>query len=145
MDRGAHTAREVNMEDAERENDEPFEGIDVDSPLGRVRLGRATRRSISVNATSEDDAYSAARRLVRRRIRFYRHLTTYVVVNLILLAFDGLTGDGFWVQWVAGIWGAFILYDFLSGFVFPSRWGREAERRMIEHELRRRGKPTGDQ
>jgi hypothetical protein len=133
------------MEDAEGERDEPFEGVDIDSPLGRVRLGRATGRGVQADAEVGDDAYKAARRRVRRRIQFYRHLTTYVVANLILLAFDALTGDGFWVQWVAGVWGAFLLFDFLSGFVFPGLWGSEAERRMIERELRRRGKPTGDQ
>lgn len=133
------------MEDAERESDEPFEGVDIDSPLGHVRLDRAAGRDVQVNAEGVDDAYKAARRRVRRRIRFYRHLTTYAIVNLILLAFDGLTGDGFWVQWVAAVWGVFLLFDFLSQLVFPSLWGSEAERRMIERELKRRGKPTGDQ
>ena len=133
------------MEDAEHETDEPFEGVDIDSPVGRIRLGRGRGRRLRSRAGNADDAYSAARRRVRRRLRFYRDLMTYVVVNLVLLAFDGLTGDGFWVQWVAGIWGAFLLFHFLSAFVFPTLWGSEAERRMIERELRRRGEPTEGQ
>ncbi len=56
------------MEDAERDNDEPFEGVDIDSPLGRVRLGRAAGRGVQANAEGVDDAYKAARRRVRRRI-----------------------------------------------------------------------------
>ena len=133
------------MEDEERENDEPFEGVDIDSPVGRIRLGRGRGRRLRSKAGNAGDAYSAARRRVRRRLRFYRDLTTYVVVNLVLLAFDALTGGGFWVQWVAGIWGAFLLFDFLSAFVFPNLWGWEAERRMIEAELKRRGEPAEDQ
>ncbi len=133
------------MEDTEREDDEPFEGVDIDSPVGRIRLGRGHGRRFRFRAGTADDAYSAARRRVRRRLRFYRDLTTYVIVNLVLLAFDALTGGGFWVQWVAGIWGAFLLFDFLSAFVFPNLWGMEAERRMIERELKRRGEPAEDQ
>jgi hypothetical protein len=131
------------MEGTEHEDEEPFAGVDIDSPLGRIRLGRG--RGSAFRAGVDDDVYRAARRRVRRRLGFYRHLATYLVLNLIFLAFDGLTGGGFWVQWVAGIWGAFLAWEFLRAFVFPSLWGREAERRMIEHELRRRGKPTGDQ
>jgi hypothetical protein len=132
------------MEDMERDNDEPFDGVDIDSPLGRVRLGRGGGRRVQFEPGRADDAYRAARRRVRRRIRFYRHLTTYLALNLIFLAFDGLTGGGFWVQWVAGIWGVFLGWNFLSTFVFPNLWGPEAERRMIERELRRRGQPVED-
>lgn len=132
------------MEDTERDDDEPFEGVDIESPVGRIRMGRGRGRGFRVDVGGENDTYRVARRRVRRRIRFYRHLATYLVLNLIFLAFDGLTGGGFWVQWVAGIWGAFVLYDFLSGLVFPNLWGSEAERRMIESELRRRGQPVDD-
>jgi len=132
------------MPDVESE-EEPFEGIDIDSPIGRIRMGRGRGREFQFEVGSADDAYRAVRRRVRRRLRFYRHLTTFLVVNLILLAFDGLTGGGYWVQWVAGIWGVFLAWDFLSAFVFPSLWGSEVERRMIERELRRRGVRAGDQ
>jgi len=135
----------VIMEDAEHESDEPFEGVDVDSPVGRIRVGRSRGRRFRFRVGDRDDAYSAARRRVRRRLRFYRHLVTYLVLNLVFLAFDGLTGGGFWVQWVAGIWGAFLLYDFLSAFVFPNLWGWEVERRMIERELRRSRETAEDQ
>jgi len=127
------------MEGEERESDEPFEGVDIDSPLGRIRLGRGRSGKVRFEVGRMDDAYKSARRRVRRRLGFYRNLTGYVVLNLILLAFDGLSGGGFWVQWVAGILGAFLIWDFLSAFVFPNLWGSEAERRMIERELERRG------
>ena len=131
------------MEDAESE-EEPFDGIDIDSPSGRVRMGRGRGREFQVEVTGEEDAYRQARRRVRRRLRFYRHLTTFLVVNLVLLAFDGLTGGGYWVQWVAGLWGVFVVWEFLSTFVFPNLWGAEVERRMIERELGRRRGSEGD-
>ena len=132
------------MEDVEHEGDEPFDGIDIDSPLGRIRLGRGRGGDFRFKVGRGDDAYKAARRRVRRRLGFYRHLTTYLALNLIFLAFDGLTGGGFWVQWVAGIWGVFLVWNFLSAFMFPNLWGPEAERRMIERELKRRGEPVED-
>ena len=132
------------MEDVGPENDEPFDGIDIDSPLGRIRLGRGRGRGFQFEVGRADDEYKDARRRVRRRLGFYRHLATYLALNLIFLAFDGLTGGGFWVQWVAGIWGAFLVWNFLSALVFPNLWGPEAERRMIERELeRRRGRVKG--
>lgn len=133
------------MDDTEREGDEPFEGVDIDSPLGRIRLGRGGgRRGVHFELGKRDSAYKEARRRVRRRLSFYRHLTTYVALNLVFLAFDGLTGGGFWVQWVAGIWGIFLGWNFLSAFVFPNLWGAEVERRMIERELKRHGEPVED-
>jgi len=125
------------MADAGHE-DEPFEGIDIDSPIGRIRMGRGRAGEFQFETGSADYAYRRARRRVRRRLRFYRHLTTYLLLNLIFFGFDALTGGDYWVQWVAGIWGVFLAWDFLSAFVFPNLWGSEAERRMIERELRRR-------
>ena len=124
------------MDDAGPEG-EPFEGVDIDTPIGRIRMGRGPGREFQFEVGSADDAYRRARRRVRRRLRFFRHLTTYLLLNLIFFGFDALTGGGYWVQWVAGIWGVFIAWDFLSAFVFPNLFGSEAERRMIERELRR--------
>jgi hypothetical protein len=116
------------------EDDEGFEGVEFDTPVGSFRAGRGRR--------AYDDAgeeYRRARRLVRRRMGFFRHLTTAVSVLLMLLVIDIVTGPGdFWVQWVALVWGIILLLQFLNVFVFDAVIGREAERRMIERELRKR-------
>jgi hypothetical protein len=52
---------------------------------------------------------------------------------------DIVTGpDEFWVQWVALAWGVVLGVHLLNVFVFDSLLGGEAERRMIERELRKR-------
>lgn len=127
------------MKEAEpEEGEEPFEGIEIESPLGGIRLGRGGGRRFRIDVGGEEDAYRAARRRVRRKLRFFRHATTYVLLNLGLFLIDLATGGGFWVQWVAAIWGAFLAWHFLSTLVLPALWGPDLERRMIERELRRR-------
>jgi hypothetical protein len=86
----------------------------------------------------EDDDYRRARRRVRAKLAFYRHLATYAAVVVSLMVLDALAGGGLsWSLWVAGIWGAFVIWQGFSTFVFPTFWSRETEERMIEAELRK--------
>jgi hypothetical protein len=117
------------------EDDEGFEGVEFSTPVGSFRAGRGR----SWPEDDGDEEYRRARRRVRRVMGFYRHLTTYISVILVLLVIDIITGpDDFWVQWVALVWGIILFLHFLNVFTFDSFIGREAERRMIERELRRR-------
>ena len=127
-----------------KEGEEPFEGISIELPFLAFRAGRdhsaGTGRGFwgwTVKRNEDDDAYRRARRRVRARLGFYRHAATYAAVVASLFALDWITGGGFWVQWVAGIWGAFIVWQAFNVFVFPSVWSRETEERMIEEELKR--------
>jgi hypothetical protein len=62
-----------------------------------------------------------------------------VTVIAGLLVIDVVTGpDEFWVQWVALVWGVILGVHFLNVYVFDHLLGREAERRMIEREMRKR-------
>jgi cytochrome c biogenesis protein CcdA len=111
------------------QDDEGFEGVEFDTPIGSFRAGRS----------AQDDDYKAARRSVRRRMGFFRHLSTFVTVIAGLLVIDVVTGpEEFWVQWVALVWGVVLGVHLLNVFVFDALLGREAERRMIERELRKR-------
>lgn len=125
-----------------RDHDE-FEGIDISGPWGGVRIGSAGVR-IGRDWDDGDDAeVRRIRRRVRRRLDFYRHIGTYAVVVGGMALLDGLTGGGWWVQWVAIIWGAFLALQFMSTFVSPNLWGRDVEERMVRRELeRRRGRVT---
>jgi hypothetical protein len=89
-----------------------------------------------MSTENEDERYQEVRKRVRARLKFFRDLTTYVVVIAILAVVDWRTGDDWWVQWVAGVWGIFLLLDLLNVIVLPKFWGTEAEERMIEKELR---------
>jgi hypothetical protein len=127
---------------------------DIDLPWVRVNLGgrrwRGTRvedvegGAIEVDVMEPDDYYEVRHR-VRRRLRFFRHLFTYVLLNGLFVLLDWSTGgDGSgvnWAQWVALIWGIFLAWEFVSTFVGPALWGRDVEERMIERELRKRREP----
>jgi len=91
--------------------------------------------------TAERDEVRHIRREVRRKLNFYRNLVTFVVVIGILALINWLTGDYWWVAWVAGIWGGLLLLDFLRDFVGPALWGRNVEDRMVNRELKKRGLP----
>jgi hypothetical protein len=117
------------------QDDEGFEGVEFQTPVGSFRAGRGRGR----DGEEPDEDYRRARRRVRRVMAFYRHLTTYVSVILLLLLIDVVTGpEEFWVQWVAIVWGVILLIHFLNVFAFDQLLGREAEKRMIERELQRR-------
>lgn len=95
----------------------------------------------SSKESTESDEVRQIRAEVRRRLNFYRNLLSYLVIIPMLVLIDWLTGGDWWVQWVAGIWGAFLLLDFLRDFVGPQLWGRNVEERILERELRKRGHP----
>ncbi len=117
------------------EDDEGFEGVEFHTPVGSFRAGRGHGAMID----DDEEEYRRARRRVRRVMAFYRHLTTFVTVTLLLLVVDIVTGpEDFWVQWVALIWGIILLIHFLNVFAFDAILGREAEKRMLERELHKR-------
>jgi len=119
------------------QNDEEFEGAEVNTPVGSFRAGRS--RGWGPGDGEEDEEYRRVRRRVRRVIRFYKHLTTAVTTLLLLLVLDIVTGvKGWWVHWVAIVWGIILFIHFLNVFAFDALLGREAEKRMIERELGKR-------
>jgi len=123
-------------------DDEGFEGVEFNTPVGSFRAGHGR----GAWDDDGDESYKAARRRVRRKMAFYRHLSTFVTVILGLLVLDIVTGpEELWVQWVALIWGIVLAVHFLNVFMFDQLLGRDAERRMIEQELQRRrqGGPGG--
>ena len=120
-----------------RDNEEPNEGIQIDLPFLSFRAVRGTWAwGLKM---SGDDAYERARRRVRARLSFYRHLATYAAIIGAILFLDLVTGGGISnvVLWVAGIWGGLLVFQAANTFVFPVVWSRETEERMSQEELRR--------
>jgi hypothetical protein len=118
--------------------DDDFDGIDISGPWGGVRIGSG-RFGRWDDPESEGDAeYRRIRRRVRQRLDFMRHLVTFAVVVGAFALLDWLTGGGWWVQWLAGIWGGILLLQFFSNFVAPNLWGRDVEDRMVRREMERR-------
>jgi hypothetical protein len=118
-----------------------FEGIDISGPWGGVRIGSGRLRSFEDTDSDGDAEYRRIRRRVRQRLEFLRHMSTFVLVVGGLVLIDWLWGEGWWVQWVAGIWGAILGLQFFSTFISPNLWGRDVEERMVRREMaRRRGR-----
>jgi hypothetical protein len=121
------------------ERDE-FEGIDINGPWGGIRIGSGGVRvgNWGDDWGDDDDDVRRVRRRVRQKLNFYKNLTIFTVVVGGLALLDWGTDGGPWVQWVAIIWGAFITLEFMSTFVAPFVWGRDAEDRMVRQEVERR-------
>jgi hypothetical protein len=122
---------------SKRDDSESYQGINVDFPFLSFRIGRGGWGwQMTMN---QDDAYERARRRVRARLGFYRHLATYFAVIAAVVFIDLITGGGISgpVLWLSGIWGAFLVWQGFNVFIFPSVWSPETEERMIEEELRR--------
>ena len=82
---------------------------------------------------SEDEIYEQASQKVREKKRFYGGLVTYLIVNAVLIVIWALSGRGYpWFLWPLGIWGAFVLGDFLRIFVFREKSDHEAIEREVE-------------
>jgi len=125
------------------------DGVEIDLPFFRFYAGS---RGVHIGPSDDegvidmdmDDAaeYRHVRQIVRRRLRFVRHLFIYLALNGFFVLIDWQTGgpgNGIsWSIWVAAIWGAFFAWEFVSNFVAPYLWGRDMEERLIQRELRRR-------
>ena len=117
------------------------EGIRVELPFISFRFGGGSLGATQMTM-SYDDAYEDARRRVRARLGFYRHLATYAAGTAAIMFFDLVTGDGLsgFTIWLSGIWGAVLVWHMFNVFIFPAVWSRETEEKMIEDEMRKSGR-----
>jgi hypothetical protein len=82
---------------------------------------------------SEEQIYEEATKRVKEKKRFYNGLVTYLIVNAVLIVIWALSGRGYpWFLWPLGIWGAFVLGDFLRIFVFKEKSDQEDIEKEVE-------------
>jgi len=82
---------------------------------------------------SEEQIYEEASRRVKEKKRFYGDLTTYLIVNAVLVVIWALTDRGYmWFLWPLGIWGVFVLGHGLRIFVFGEKSDHEAIEKEVE-------------
>ena len=82
---------------------------------------------------SEEQIYEEASKRVKEKKRFYNGLVTYLIVNAVLIVIWALSGRGYmWFLWPLGIWGAFVLGDFLRIFVFREKSDQEDIEKEVE-------------
>ena len=84
-----------------------------------------------------DSLRERAERRVDGKIKFYRNLKAYVIVNAILAIINWLcTPEFWWVMFPVFFWGIGVLVDFLKAYVLVDNWDSEDFReRKIEEEM----------
>ena len=93
------------------------------------------QNSDDASLTEKERLRREARHRAHQRMGFLRHLSIFVPVILLVLAIDVLTDDGWWIQWVAGIWGGILAIHFLYAFILDNLLGPSLERRIFEKQL----------
>ena len=88
-------------------------------------------------ATEEERLQREAHHRAHRRMEFLQHLAVFIPVIVLILAIDVLTGDDWFIQWVAAIWGGILAIHFLFAYVLDDLLGPGMERRLTEGQLRR--------
>ena len=85
----------------------------------------------------DDSLRSRAEERVDRKIKFYRNLKAYVIVNAILAIINGLfSPDFWWVLFPVFFWGIGVITDFLKAYVFVDNFDSEDYReRKIQEEM----------
>ena len=80
-----------------------------------------------------------AKKIAKGKVDFIRHLGTYIFVMIVLAVINNVTDPGGyqWWLWPAGIWGLFVLINFLKVFVFKGAALKRFEDQLAQKELER--------
>ena len=88
----------------------------------------------------EDRYYHQAKKQVRKKKRFYRHLTTFIIINLFLFFMNQMT-DPYdqWFVFPLMSWGVALAFHYINVFGIPGSKALsvEWENREIEKEMYR--------
>ena len=85
---------------------------------------------------SEENLYSRAEKRVDEKIGFYRHLYSFIVVNVILLVINILFSRGeWWFYWVTFFWGIGLVSHFIKTFIVFDKFDEKHRESMIEKEM----------
>ncbi len=90
---------------------------------------------------TKEKKIEVAKKIAKSKVDFLRHLGTYVFVMIVLAVINNVTDAGGyqWWLWPAGIWGLFVLINFLKVFVFKGTALRRFEDQLAKKELERMG------
>lgn len=83
-----------------------------------------------------DNLYQRAEEIVDKRIRFYRNLVAYLIVNAFLAFVNWFfTPHFWWVLFPMFFWGIGVLKDFLKAFVLVDMFDEDYRERKIQEEM----------
>jgi len=91
----------------------------------------------------KSEAYIRAEKRAEAKLGFYKSLTTYLGVNLVLFFIDLFTSPGkWWFYWPLLGWGIGVFFHFLKIFVTGGLRAERVKEGMIRKELEKEGKKT---
>lgn len=89
----------------------------------------------NIEIANETELRRQASQRAKVKISFYSHVIIFVVVNLLLLVIDALTGPGWWFYWGLFGWGIGLAAHGCG--VFVPAGGKTLLRRLEEREYQR--------
>ncbi|MCH2085096.1 MAG: 2TM domain-containing protein [Saprospiraceae bacterium] len=91
------------------------------------------------------DMYKAAKKRAKRKVRFYKHLKSFVIINVVFFFITFTNGDGLsWLN-VTMLWGIGLALQYLSVFGLPGTNGmlsKHWEEDLVEEEFAKIKKET---
>jgi hypothetical protein len=94
-----------------------------------------------IMAEEKSQAYIEAEKRVEAKLGFYKSLTTYLVVNLVLFLIDLFTSPGkWWFYWPLLFWGIGVFFHFIRVFVTGGLLSERVKEGMVRKELQKQEK-----
>ena len=85
---------------------------------------------------SENEIKARAEKIVDEKLGFYRHLYSYIIVNVILAIVNILfSPEHWWFMWVSFFWGIGLVCHFVKTFIFFDKFDQKYRDSMIEKEM----------
>ena len=85
---------------------------------------------------NEKDLYSRAEKKADAKLGFYRHLYSFIAVNIGFIIMNLIFSPGeWWFYWITGLWAIGLIFHFLKVFVFAEKIDDDYRDRMIEKEM----------
>ena len=102
-----------------------------------VTIENMIEKKVKIGDNMSDSLRAIAEERVERKIKFKRHLFSYVTANVILAIINLVFSPEYlWFLWVALFWGIGVVIDFLKTYVLFDRFDSEEYReRKIQEEM----------
>lgn len=85
---------------------------------------------------TEDEMYRKAKKRVDEKIGFYRHLYSFIGVNIGFFIMNLIFSPGeWWFYWITGLWSIGLFFHFLKTFVFSKKLDDDYRDEMIKKEM----------
>ncbi|WP_407423218.1 2TM domain-containing protein [Methanobrevibacter sp.] len=85
---------------------------------------------------SEEKLYRKAEKRVDEKIGFYRHLYSFIAVNIAFFIMNLVFSPGeWWFLGITGLWAIGLIFHFLKVFVLSRKLDEDTRDRMIEKEM----------